>query len=147
MADMDARDGRRPSPLKLVHDEGRAPTRAPTRDAQVERAIALMRAEPEARWTVTRLARRVGLSRPAFARRFHAGTGTSPMRYLCAVRMQRAAALLRETSHGLPQVAEAVGYTSEFAFNRAFKRHHHLPPGSYRRAAMESARPAFRCAA
>lgn len=146
MLTMDERKGRGPSHLQLVHDATRLTPPAAPRDAQVARAVALMRAEPAARWTVTKLARRVGLSRPAFARRFLASTGSSPMRYLCKLRMERAADLLRDASLGLAEVAEEVGYSSEFAFNRAFKRHHRLPPGSYRRAASHE-RAAFRCAA
>jgi transcriptional regulator GlxA family with amidase domain len=119
----------------------------PTRDPQVERAIELMRGELRTRWTVTALARRVGLSRPAFARRFVASTGHSPLKYLTRLRMEQAAGLLRSSHEGLSQVGEQVGYESEFAFNRAFKRHHGLSPGSFRRAIRLGSAPVFRAAA
>ncbi len=102
-----------------------------------------MKGDLAAAWTVTSLARRVGLSRPAFARRFRESEGTSPKRYLAALRLDEAARLLRVTDAGLAQVAVRVGYSSEFAFNRAFKRRHGWAPGGYRRGAA----PEFRAAA
>lgn len=116
-------------------------------DPQVQKAIQLMHARPEAPWTVTSLARSVGLSRPAFARRFVASTGISPGRYLTGYRMQLARELLRRPELSLAAVAERVGYSSEFAFNRAFKRHHHVAPGSFRRQAGWSSRYETRMAA
>jgi AraC-like DNA-binding protein len=127
--------------LRLVRTAPRTPQ---CTDEQVQRAIALMRAEPALRWTVSSLARRVGLSRPAFARRFGAATGTSPLRYLTRLRMQRAAELLRGTELGLARIAQQVGYSSEFAFNRAFKRVYRVAPGGFRRAPHA---PVFRAAA
>lgn len=109
--------------------------RAQQRDEQVEQAIALMRGALAERWTVTRLAKRVGLSRPAFARRFVASTGESPRRYLARVRMERAAELLRSSREGLARIGAQVGYDSEFAFNRAFKRAYLVAPGTFRRLA------------
>ena len=94
-------------------------------DLAIQRAVALMDADLARRWTVAQLARAVGLSRPAFARRFVEQAGTSPLRLLARRRMERAA--------GLAWIAAQVGYDSEFAFNRAFKRHHGLAPGSFRR--------------
>jgi len=110
-----------------------APIRAG--DVRVQKAIELLRAALAERWTVTRLARKVGLSRPVFARRFVQSAGVSPARYLARERMLRAAELLRQTEWGLAQVAVRVGYDSEFAFNRAFKRVHGIAPGAFRRAA------------
>lgn len=107
----------------------------PFRDARVEKALVLLNADIEKRWTVELLARKVGLSRPALARQFQRMLGLSPMRYLAERRMQLAAALLLGTDAGLAEVATRVGYRSEFAFNRAFKRHHHVPPGVYRHTA------------
>jgi AraC-like DNA-binding protein len=100
----------------------------------------------EARWTVSKLARRVGLSRPAFARRFVAQTGQSPLRYLTRARMLRAAELIRDTREGLARIGTQVGYDSEFAFNRAFKRFHHVAPGTFRRL-VSIDRSQFRMAA
>jgi transcriptional regulator GlxA family with amidase domain len=115
-------------------------------DAQIERAIALMRTSLDKRWTVASLARAVGLSRPAFARRFVASTGVSPLRFLTGLRMERAAHLLRASESTLGRIAHDVGYESEFAFNRAFKRLHRLAPGSYRRQARTSFTPMLRAA-
>jgi AraC-like DNA-binding protein len=104
----------------------------PLRDSRVERALELLNADIAKRWTVELLARAVGLSRPAFARQFLRVLGLSPMRYLTERRMQVAAALLLGSDAGLAEVASRVGYRSEFAFNRAFKRHHQVPPGVFR---------------
>jgi AraC-like DNA-binding protein len=106
----------------------------PFRDTRVEKALAVLNADIEKRWTVELLARKVGLSRPTLARKFQRVLGLSPMRYLTERRMQLAALLLG-TDSGLAEVATRVGYRSEFAFNRAFKRHHSVPPGVYRRTA------------
>jgi len=102
-------------------------------DAAVERALTLMQADLAARWTVTSLARRVGLSRPVFARRFCESESVSPMRRLATLRMEEAARRLEKSDASLAQVGQQVGYDSEFAFNRAFKRHHGVAPGAYRR--------------
>jgi len=104
----------------------------PLRDRRIERALAILESDLSKLWTVERLARAVGLSRPAFARQFAKIMKLTPMRYLAHRRMQLAAALLRESDAGLAEIAMRVGYQSEFAFGRAFKRHHHVPPGVYR---------------
>ncbi len=128
--------------LQLVPPvEARAP------DEAVRRAVELMKGDLAAAWTVTSLARRVGLSRPVFARRFRESEGVSPGRYLAALRLDEAARLLRVTDDGLAGVASRVGYASEFAFNRAFKRHHGQAPGVYRRGARTSGPMEFRAAA
>jgi transcriptional regulator GlxA family with amidase domain len=124
------RSQRKPSHLYLVVTGTEAPR---AREAGLEKAEQLMRAEPERRWTVSSLARRAGMSRAVFARKFGVEFGRSPLRYLTEVRMERAAELLRASDLPLAEVAERVGYASEFAFNRAFKRHFLLPPGGYRR--------------
>jgi len=102
-------------------------------DKQVARALGLLQAEPAKPWTVQRLARAVGLSRAAFARRFLAVTGRSPRRLLSELRLGLAASLLESTDDSLAEVALHVGYASEFAFSRAFKRRHGVAPGSFRR--------------
>jgi AraC-like DNA-binding protein len=104
----------------------------PLRDARVERALELLNRDIAKRWTVALLARAVGLSRPAFARQFLRVLGLTPMRYLTERRMQAAAAMLLGSDAGLAEVAREVGYRSEFAFNRAFKKHFQVPPGVYR---------------
>lgn len=117
--------------LRLLQGGAGAPRQAPPGDA-IERAIALMRCSVREPLTVAALARRVGMSRPVFARRFVEQVGVSPGRYLTALRIARAAELL-QGSGSLAEVAVQVGYTSEFAFNRAFKRLTGLAPGTFRR--------------
>lgn len=104
----------------------------PLRDGRVERALELLNRDIARRWTVDSLARAVGLSRPAFARQFLRVLGLSPMRYLTQQRMQAAAAMLIGSDAALAEIAQHVGYRSEFAFNRAFKKHYQVPPGVYR---------------
>jgi transcriptional regulator GlxA family with amidase domain len=116
-------------------------------DHAIERAITLMQGDVARAWTVTELARRVGLSRPAFARRFVAHAGISPLRYLTRYRMERAAEMLAQPELRLAQVAGQVGYSSEYAFNRAFKRQHRVAPGTFRRQLGARAVPDFRLAA
>ena len=106
------------------------------RDERVQKALELMHGDLTQRWTVTKLAKRVGLSRPAFARKFVEGTGVSPLRYLTRARMKRAAELLRTTNDGLARIGTQVGYVSEFAFNRAFKRAYQVAPGTFRKLAL-----------
>lgn len=101
--------------------------------SRVAKAIALLHAELAHRWTVAELARKVGLSRAAFASHFKAKTGEAPLKYLTRQRLERAAELLISSELSLAEVAERVGYRSEFAFNRAFKRHHGVAPGTFRR--------------
>jgi AraC-like DNA-binding protein len=105
----------------------------PLRDRRIERALALLDSDLSKYWTVERLARSVGLSRPVFAREFVRMLGLSPMRYLARRRMQRAAELLLHSDQSLAEVAALTGYCSEFAFGRAFKRHHRVAPGTFRR--------------
>jgi AraC-like DNA-binding protein len=92
-----------------------------------------MHAEPAAAWTVERLSRRAGMSRAAFSRRFTELVGRPPMTYLTWWRMTTAGRMLRDDDAPLQVVAERVGYSSEFAFNRAFKREFGVSPGAYRR--------------
>jgi AraC-like DNA-binding protein len=104
----------------------------------VDRALALLKRDLRHRWTVSELARAVGVSRPVLARRFHE-RGASPIAVLARLRLERAAELARDTDRSLAEIADAVGYESEFAFNRAFKRHHGVSPGRFRRDAVRSA--------
>jgi len=97
-------------------------------------ALRALHAEPAQQWSVARLATDAGLSRAAFARRFATATGTSPMAYLTAWRMQLAADALMEPGATLAQVAHEIGYGSEYAFATAFKRHYGTAPGRWRTA-------------
>jgi AraC-like DNA-binding protein/quercetin dioxygenase-like cupin family protein len=102
-------------------------------DSQIGRAIALMHERPGEHWTVESLAAAVALSRSGFAARFSALVGGTPLEYLAQWRMTKAAQLLRESDLSISEVAERVGYQSEAAFNRAFKRLEGVTPGAYRR--------------
>jgi AraC-like DNA-binding protein len=89
-------------------------------------------------WTVQELARRVGMSRTAFARRFTRLVGQPPMAYLTWWRLSTAARILRAGDDSLGTVARRVGYTSEFAFANAFKRAFGVAPGRFRQARRTS---------
>ncbi len=118
------------------------------RDSSVARAVAAMTQDPARRWTVASLARAAGLSRSAFAERFRRELGVGPIEWLTAHRMRIAADRLAGTDDGLAAIGAAVGYESEFAFARAFKRAFGVPPGVHRRLARRPAGPAtFRAAA
>jgi transcriptional regulator GlxA family with amidase domain len=102
------------------------------RDPVVGRALALLHSRVAKAWTAEELARAVGLSRSAFADRFTALIGTPPMHYLASWRMQVAAHRLRDGRSPVARVAFEVGYESEAAFTRAFKRAFGIPPASWR---------------
>jgi AraC-like DNA-binding protein len=106
---------------------------AASADQEVGRALALMRLHPDAPWTVADLARKVDLSRTAFAARFRALVGEPPMTYLTRLRLGHAAGFLATTDKTLSQVAGIVGYQSESSFCRAFRRAYGRNPGAYRR--------------
>lgn len=105
---------------------------AALRDKQVGKALAAIHREPEKSWTVESLAREVGMSRSGFSARFTHLLGESVMRYLTRWRMQLARMQLQETSDSLSVLADRLGYQSEAAFCRAFKRVFGVPPGSIR---------------
>jgi AraC-like DNA-binding protein len=101
-------------------------------DPQIGKALTLIHEAPDRRWTVAQLAGEAGLSRAAFARRFAALAGEPPLTYLTRWRMTTAALLLRDSTEPLSVIADRVGYDSEFAFARTFRRSHGQPPGRYR---------------
>jgi AraC-like DNA-binding protein len=103
-------------------------------DPAIAQALALMHQRPAEPWTVEKLASAVGLSRSGFAARFTALVGEPPLEYLGGWRMTKAARLLRESDDSTSAVAGNVGYRSDAAFNRAFKRWEGKGPGAYRRA-------------
>jgi AraC-like DNA-binding protein len=92
-----------------------------------------MHGQPADDWTLERLAREVGLSRSVFADRFAHFMQEAPMHYLTRWRMQLASHLLKRQGVSVAQVAAEVGYESEAAFNRAFKKCVGIPPGAWRR--------------
>ena len=104
------------------------------REPHVARALALLHGDIARHWTVDDLSREVGLSRSALADRFIRLIGSPPMHYLAAWRMQVAAQKLRNTNASLAQVAEIVGYDSEAAFSRAFKKAFGTAPATWRRS-------------
>ena len=103
------------------------------RDPQVGHALRLIHGEPAADWTIGGLAADVGMSRSAFAKRFTEFTCESPMHYLGRWRMQLAARRLENPNVSIAQAGVEVGYDSEAAFNRAFKKIMGVPPGTWRR--------------
>lgn len=113
---------------------------AGTRDPEIGQALALLHAEPARPWTVELLGEAAGLSRTVFHERFVHFTGVPPMQYLLRWRMQLAARLLRDTTLKVVRIALDVGYESEAAFARAFRRVVGASPGAWRRSAAE--RPA-----
>ena len=96
-------------------------------------ALRLIHGQPEKPWTLAELAREVGLSRSVFADRFAHFVGISPMHYLGRWRMQLAIRRLTTPGVSVAQAGAEVGYESEAAFNRAFKRYVGVPPGSWRK--------------
>jgi len=107
------------------------------RDRVVGRALALLHEAPAHDWSIDELARRAGLSRSSLYERFVQLVGVPPMQYLAQWRMQVAARLLLDTRASVAGVALDVGYDSEAAFNRAFKRMVGTPPATWRRARMQ----------
>jgi AraC-like DNA-binding protein len=107
---------------------------AALKDRHVGAAISLIHREPRRAWTVGSLASAVGMSRSAFARRFSVLLGESPIRYLARHRIARAVRLLQSKQLTVGQIADEVGYESDVAFSRAFRRHVGLSPIDFRRA-------------
>jgi AraC-like DNA-binding protein len=107
---------------------------AGARDPVVGRVLTLLHRQPYCRWTMSELAERVGASRSHIAERFARFLGEPPFTYLARWRLQLAARLLQTTRRTMVDVALEVGYQSEAAFNRAFKREFKVPPAQYRRA-------------
>jgi AraC-like DNA-binding protein len=103
-------------------------------DAQIGEALRLMHLDPGRAWTVPMLASRVAMSRSAFAARFRAHVGETPLEHLTQWRMVRAARLMRESPPTkLAAIAGAVGYESESSFGKVFRRVMGTSPGQYRR--------------
>jgi AraC-like DNA-binding protein len=102
-------------------------------DQRIARALAQIHGAPEQAWTLAQLASGAAMSRTAFAQHFRVLVGQTPVSYLAAWRMQKAAYLLEMGTLSIAQVAERVGYASDLAFAKAFRRLIGMPPGAYAR--------------
>ncbi len=102
-------------------------------DKHIGAVLELMHEAPQYAWTLETLAKRAGMSRSALATRFHALAGHTPMQYLTLWRMQLARRLLGEKALSTAAIAERVGYRSEAAFSKTFKKVVGKGPGAYRR--------------
>ena len=105
---------------------------AAARDPNIGKSLMLMHSRSPYPWTIAELAKEVGLSRSSLVERFTRYLSEPPMAYLIRWRLKLAARALASTSRGVAEIAEDVGYESEAAFNRAFKREFGLPPARYR---------------
>lgn len=108
------------------------------RDRHVGQALNLLHGRPAFAWTLECLAEEVGLSRSALSERFTHFVGVPPMHYLALWRMQVAAGLLTNGINNIARVAAEVGYDSEAAFNRTFKKLVGTPPAAWRKAQRAS---------
>ena len=105
---------------------------AGARDEEVGKTLALMHRNPAHPWTIATLAKEAGVSRSVLAERFRRYLNEAPMAYLTRWRLQLGAQMLASTSYSVAQIAAEVGYESEAAFNRAFKRDFTVPPARFR---------------
>jgi len=111
---------------------------AGARDSEVGKTLALMHRNPAHPWTIASLAREAGVSRSVLAERFRHYLSEPPMAYLTRWRLQLGAQMLASTSYSVAQIASEVGYESEAAFNRAFKREFETPPARFRTQARSN---------
>lgn len=120
--------------LRAYMQSARPPSRglAGLVDPNIQRSLHSMHDRPGEAWTLATLASNAGLSRTKFAQKFHALVGTTPMHYLTAWRVERAKEALADPSLPVSQIAERVGYKSEAAFSRTFKKFVGVGPGRYR---------------
>ncbi len=102
-------------------------------DKQISKALQQLHNNPHVHWTIESLAEKIGMSRAAFAKRFKELVGYPMFEYLTKLRIQRAKELLRETRLPLYEVANRVGYDSDMAFTKTFKKHTGTTPTRYRK--------------
>jgi AraC-like DNA-binding protein len=114
-------------------DDGRTGWLAGVRDRIVGAALNLLHKNPTHAWTLEELAHSAGTSRSVLAERFQHLVGSSPMHYLTQWRMLLAANLLVRSNAPLVQIAQDVGYQTDTAFSRAFRREFGAPPAAWRR--------------
>jgi len=106
---------------------------AGARDPALSHALSVLHGAPAERWTLAELSRRSGLSRTRLAERFRHFLGVSPVSYLAHWRLKLAAEMLDSTGRTVADIAAAVGYGSEPALNRAFRREFGVPPAQFRK--------------
>jgi AraC-like DNA-binding protein len=107
-------------------------------DPQIAAALGLLHAHPERAWRVEELAAQAGMSRSAFFARFSELVGEPPLKYLATWRMRKAQQMIHDGRATVKEVGTRVGYASEAAFSRAFKRWAGVPPNMYRSVALET---------
>lgn len=117
---------------------------AGARDPLIGEALALLHKNPSHPWTIANLAHQVGVSRTRFAERFRHFLGEPPMAYLARWRLKLAAEILVSSNANVSEIAAEVGYASEAAFNRVFKREFGCPPAQFRRSRKARAKPSSR---
>jgi AraC-like DNA-binding protein len=117
---------------------------AGARDPLIGEALALLHKNPSHPWTIANLAHQVGVSRTRFAERFRHFLGEPPMAYLARWRLKLAAEILVSSNANVNEIAAEVGYASEAAFNRVFKREFGCPPAQFRRSRKMRAKPSSR---
>ena len=103
------------------------------KDDLISRAVEIMHNDLSINWPIDQLARQVGVSRTLFITRFKDVLGDTPFRYISSWRMTKAKYLLQHTDALLTEIADRLGYQSETAFNRAFKKHAAISPGKFRK--------------
>ena len=116
---------------------------AGVRDRSVGQVLQLMHAEPSRAWTVEDLASAAAVSRSTLAQRFTSLIGETPMQYLTGWRMQLAKFLLRQSDLTITEIASRTGYTSDVAFNHAFRRYVGQPPVMWRRGGTNTLKKDF----
>ena len=107
---------------------------AALKDQYINKALELIHDAPQIGWTVEKLGHEIGMSRSAFSSRFKELVGLAPIKYTTNWRMQKAYEMLKDTKLSLGAIAKQIGYISEPAFNRAFKRQFKLNPGAMRKS-------------
>ena len=108
-------------------------------DKRIAKALQQLHNNPHITWTLEKMAKKVGMSRAAFAKRFKELVGQPMFEYLTMLRMQRAKELLQETKLPRYEVASRVGYESDLAFTKTFKKHTGTTPTRYRKQAGQPA--------
>jgi AraC family transcriptional regulator, activator of mtrCDE len=122
----------------LLKDRPRRGVLAALNDPRLSRALAAMHQDPGRHWSVAELAQLANLSRTAFCAHFAEVLERAPMQYLTDWRMAEALRLLRDPAQSVARIAERLGYQTEAAFRRAFKRVHGFAPGKVRQEADTS---------